>query len=133
MSDATESLEDKLAAAMESRDAVVVRQLMEDAEFVLLSVSDEEDDDEDAANVLSADIDDVEMLVAFTNESAAQKFVGTMDDMYEEDDEIEGYVLDGGALLDYMPPEHGLLLNPESEDSIVVDVEMVGLIQKSEA
>lgn len=111
MSQPQSTLESKLADALEQRDAVLVRQLMAEAEFVLLSLPDE-DDDEDAANVLSADIDDMEVLVAFTNEKAAEAFVQSMDEMYDEDDEIEGYVLQGDALLDYMPPDHGLLLNP---------------------
>ncbi|KAA5539285.1 hypothetical protein FYK55_24535 [Roseiconus nitratireducens] len=132
MSQPQSTLESKLADALEQRDAVLVRQLMAEAEFVLLSLPDE-DDDEDAANVLSADIDDMEVLVAFTNEKAAEAFVQSMDEMYDEDDEIEGYVLQGDALLDYMPPDHGLLLNPESDDALIIDLDLITLVQKAEA
>lgn len=133
MSESTESLESKLADAIEQRDAVLVRQLFDTAEFVLLTVSDEEDDDEEGANVFSTDVDGMDLLVAFTNEQAAGDFVRSMEEIYEEGDEIEGYVLDGDALLDYMPPEHGVFLNPESDDSLVIDHDLIQLVQKAEA
>jgi hypothetical protein len=133
MSESTESLESKLADAIEQRDAVLVRQLFDTAEFVLLTVSDEGDDDEEGANVFSTDMDGMDLLVAFTNEQAAGDFVRSMEEIYEEGDEIEGYVLDGDALLDYMPPEHGVFLNPESDDSLVIDHELIQLVQKAEA
>jgi hypothetical protein len=134
MSESTESLESKLADAIEQRDAVLVRQLFDTAEFVLLTVSDEEDDEEEeGANVFSTDVDGMDLLVAFTNEQAAGDFVRSMEEIYEEGDEIEGYVLDGDALLDYMPPEHGVFLNPESDDSLVIDHDLIQLVQKAEA
>ena len=133
MSESTESLESKLALAIEQRDAVLVRQLFDSAEFVLLTMSDEEDDDEEGASVFSTDLDGMDLLVAFTNEPAAGDFVHSMEEMYEEGDEIEGYVLDGDALLQYMPPEHGLYLNPESDESLVIDQELLDLVQKSQA
>ena len=133
MTESTESLESKLADAIEQRDAVLVRQLFDTAEFVLLTVSDEEDDDEEGANVFSTDVDGMDLLVAFTNEQAAGDFVRSMEEIYEEGDEIEGYVLDGDALLDYMPPEHGVFLNPESDDSLVIDHDLIQLVQKAEA
>ena len=134
MSESPEPLESKLAGAIEQRDAVLVRQLFETAEFVLLTMSDEEDgDDEEGANVFSTDLDGMDLLVAFTNEQAAGDFVHSMEDIYEEGDEIEGYVLDGDALLQYMPPEHGLYLNPESDDSLVIDHDLIELVLKAEA
>jgi hypothetical protein len=132
MSDSPESLESKLAGAIEQRDAVLVRQLFDGAEFVLLTMSDEEEDDEEGANVFSTDLDGMDLLVAFTNEQAAGDFVHSMEEIYEEGDEIEGYVLDGDALLEYMPPEHGLYLNPESDDSLVIDHDLLALVQKAE-
>lgn len=134
MSESTESLESQLAGAIGQRDAVRVRQLMEAAEFVLLTIPDEDEEaDEEGANVFSTDIDGMELVVAFTNEGAAGDFVHSMEDIFEEGDEIEGYVLDGDALLEYMPPEHGLFLNPESDDSLVIDFDLLQLVQKSEA
>lgn len=129
----SDSIETELAGAIEKRDAVLVRQLMDKCEFVLLTMSDEEDDDDEGANVFSTDLDGMELLVAFTNEQAAGDFVHSMEEIYEEGDEIEGYVLDGHALLDYMPPEHGLYLNPESDDSLVIDHDLLSLVQKAEA
>ncbi|MCO8121612.1 SseB family protein [Stieleria sp. TO1_6] len=134
MSDSPESLELKLSGAIEQRDAVLVRQLMDKAEFVLLSMNDAESDgDDEGANVFSTEVDGMDLLVAFTNEEAAGDFVHSMEETYEEGEEIEGYVLDGGALLEYMPPEHGLFLNPESDDSLVIDHDLLALVQKAQA
>ncbi len=127
------SLEAQLAGAVEERDAVRVRQLIDSAEFVLLTAADEEDDDEEGANVFSTELDGMDLLVAFSNEDAAGEFVNSMGDVYEEDEEIEGYVLDGDALLQFMPPGHGLFLNPESDDSLIIDQDLLELVQKSEA
>ncbi|MCA9137475.1 MAG: SseB family protein [Planctomycetales bacterium] len=132
MSDSPESLESKLAGAIEQRDAVLVRQLLDSAEFVLLTIPDEDDDDEEGASVFSTDIDGMDLVVAFTNEQAAGEFVHSMEDIYEEGDDIEGYVMDGDALLQYMPPEHGLYLNPESDDPLVIDYELLELVLKAE-
>lgn len=133
MSESTETLESKLAEAVDQRDAVLVRQLIDGAEFVLLTLPDDEDDEEEGANVFSTDVDGMELLVAFTNEQAAGDFVHSMDDLFDEGEEIEGYVLDGDALLKYMPPEYGLLLNPESDESLIIDLDLVELVQKAES
>ena len=131
MSESTETLESKLTEAVDQRDALLVRQLIDGAEFVLLTLPDDADDDEEGANVFSTDIDGMELLVAFTNEHAAGDFVNSMEDLFEEGEEVEGYVLDGDALLQYMPPEYGLLLNPESDESLVIDLDLIELVQKA--
>lgn len=130
-----DSFESKLADAIEQRDAVLLRQLIDPAEFVLIAVSEEEaeeDDEEASANVFSTEMDGMELLVAFTNEEAAGGFVSAMEEEFEDEEEVEGYVLDGGALLDYMPPEHGLYLNPESDDPLILDGELVSLIRNAD-
>ncbi len=132
MNESTETLESKLTDAVDQRDALLVRQLVNEAEFVLLTLPDEEDDEE-GANVFSTDLDGMELLVAFTNEQAAGDFVNSMEDIFEDGEEVEGYVLDGDALLQYMPPEYGLLLNPESDESLVIDLELLELVQNAEA
>ncbi len=132
MNESTETLESKLTDAVDQRDALLVRQLVNEAEFVLLTLPDDEDDEE-GANVFSTDLDGMELLVAFTNEQAAGDFVNSMEDLFEDGEEVEGYVLDGDALLQYMPPEYGLLLNPESDDSLLIDLELIELVQKAEA
>lgn len=132
----SESLENQLADAIQERDAVLVRRLMEQAEFVLLTVnSDEtgEDEDEDGPHVMSKEVDGMELVVAFTNDQAAGDFVHSASDLYQNDEDVQGYVLDGDALLQYMPPEYGLLLNPESDPSMIIDGELLGLVQKAES
>lgn len=133
MSDSSKALENQLADAVEERDAVQVRELFGQGEFVLLTLPEEGDDEDEGANVFSAEVDGMDLLVAFTNEQAAGDFVNAMEDTYEEGDEIEGYVLDGDALLEYMPPGHGLYLNPESDESLVIDMDLLELVQKAQA
>ena len=134
----SEPLENQLADAIQERDAVLVRRLMEQAEFVLLTVNSDEtdeaaDDDEDGPHVMSKEVDGMELVVAFTNDQAAGDFVHSASDLYQDDEDVQGYVLDGDALLQYMPPEYGLLLNPESDPSMIIDGELLGLVQKAES
>jgi hypothetical protein len=135
MPEAPDDAHTELVNAIEQRDAVQIRQLMEDLEFILLMMSDEGEggeQDEDAANVISTEIDGMDLLVVFTKDSAVQQFINSMEEMFDEDEEVEGYILSGGNLLEYMPPEHGLYLNPESDDALVVDTELVGLVGQAD-
>ncbi|MDM4016903.1 SseB family protein [Roseiconus lacunae] len=128
----SESFESQFVDAVEKRDAALVRQMMAQAEFVLLAVADDEDDSEEdgAANVFSTEVDGMDLLVAFTSDEAARNFIDLRRDQYEEDEEIGGYILGGETLLEYMPPEHGLYLNPDTESPMVVDQELLALVQK---
>ncbi|MCD0460999.1 SseB family protein [Roseiconus lacunae] len=128
----SESFESQFVDAVEKRDAALVRQMMAQAEFVLLAVADDEDDSEEdgAANVFSTEVDGMDLLVAFTSDEAARNFIDLRRDQYEEDEEIGGYILGGETLLEYMPPEHGLYLNPDTESPMVVDHELLALVQK---
>jgi hypothetical protein len=54
--------------------------------------------------------------------------VQEMEDLFEEDDEVEGMFVDGEALMDLLADGLGLLLNPEDESAAVIDPELAKLI-----
>ena len=111
----------ELFDAITQRDAVLARSLILANEFVLISISDGEDDDEENVGALTAEIGDFDVLVAFTSEQNAGAFVGEMDDLFEDEEGVDGVVVEGDALLEYLPDGFGLLLNPETDNASVVD------------
>lgn len=124
------------ASLIAIRDADSLRQLLLASEFVLISVSnaDEEgDDDDDGYGALTAEIDGFEALVVFTEEQLAGTFVRDQDDIFGEGEEVEGIVVEGDALLEYLPEGFGMLVNPEFEDASVIDPALAGEVLASDA
>lgn len=112
---------DKLQSAIADQDIERIRAWILDQEFVLINVrTGEEEDEEDAVGVLTAEIEGEDVWVAFSSEPLAGEFVEAMPDMFEQNEEIEGYVVDGDALLEYIPEDVGLLLDPESDNTFVL-------------
>ncbi len=99
-----------------------LRSLLLSREFVLISVSDEgEGDAEDAYGALTAEIDaGYEALVVFTSEEIAGQFVNQQEDLFEDGEEVEGIVVEGDALLEYLPEGFGMLIDPEVEKSTCI-------------
>ncbi len=113
-------------ALTEARNAEEIRKLILAGEFVLISVVDEtedgeEVDDEDSYGALTAEIDGFEALVVFTSEKIAGEFVNDQDDLFGDGEEVEGIVVEGDALLEYLPEGFGMLIDPEFEDACVID------------
>ena len=113
--------ESELLTAINDRDAASVRKHVRQSEFILVDVSDEESEDDSDVGALTASIDDFDVLVVFTSEEAAGQFVEAMPEMFEDQDDITGHVVEGEALLEYLPDNFGLLVNPESDEAQVVD------------
>lgn len=114
--------ENDLMTAIIDRDAATIRQHVLGREFILINISDEEDDEEeDQMGALTAEIDNFDVLVVFTSEETAGHFVESMGEMFEDQDDITGFVVEGQALLEYLPDHFGLLINAESENAQVVD------------
>ncbi|QDT07012.1 hypothetical protein K227x_54360 [Rubripirellula lacrimiformis] len=112
-------------ALTESRNAESIRKAILAGEFVLISVADDEVADEggddEAYGALTAEIEDFEALVVFTSEEIAGEFVNQQEDLFGEGEEVEGIVVEGNALLEYLPEGYGMLFDPEFEDASVVD------------
>ena len=85
------------------------------SEFILLSTSKAGENEEENVGALTAELEDVEVLIAFTSEDNAKAFVDEMDDLFAEDESVDGILVDGSAMLEYMPDGYGLLLDPELE------------------
>jgi len=91
------------------------------SEFVLLSTSKAEDNEDENVGALTAEIGDFEVLVAFTSEENAGAFVQEMGELFGEDESVDGILVEGAAMLEYLPEGYGLLLDPELENSSIMD------------
>jgi len=114
----------KLFAAIPERDAEQLRSLIVASEFVLISIGEEDDGEENVA-ALTAEVGDFDVLVVFTSEQNASHFVGEMGELFEDEEDVEGVVVEGDALLGYLPDGFGLLINPEVEEANVIDPTLV--------
>ena len=83
------------------------------SEFILLSTSKAGESEEENIGALTAEVEDIEVLIAFTSEDNAKAFVNEMDNLFAEDESVDGILVNGSAMLEYMPDGYGLLLDPE--------------------
>jgi len=110
-----------LHQAVSENDPNAVRTLLLGREFVLLSttVGDQGDDGEFGA--VTAELGNLEVLLAFSSEQAAGQFVHDSSDLFEEDEEVDGLVVDGSAMLEQIPQGFGILLDTETDDALVIE------------
>ena len=119
-----------LIAAINERDASQLRSLMLAREFVMISISGDEDDN-DSVGALKAELGDFEVLVVFTSEQNAGVFVREMGELFENEEEVDGVVVEGDAVLEYLPEGFGMLLNPEIESASLIDPMLAAEILKT--
>ena len=124
MSDKAKALHE----AILERDPGKIHEKMAESEFVLLNTHTAEEDDNNVG-AMTAEIEDVEVLVVFSEEAAAAEFVNDNGELFEEDEEVEGVVVEGTALLDYLPDDYGILLDPKGEEALLIDPSMVSEIK----
>lgn len=122
------SVEEHLASAICDRDADVVRSMLADRSLVVIGISCDSDEADEEPSTLRAEIDGFEALVAFTTQANASAFVKKMDDLFDEDDEVEGLWVDGEALFELLAEGLGLLLNPELDSAAIIDPELAKAI-----
>ncbi|MFK8111111.1 MAG: hypothetical protein AB8B91_02865 [Rubripirellula sp.] len=120
MSDSESNSILKINEAVTERDVDGLRGLILANEFVLISVSDGTEDEENMG-ALTAELGDFDVLVAFTTEANAGAFVGEMDELFEDNEEVEGVVVEGNSMLEYLPDGYGLLLDPETDSACVIE------------
>jgi hypothetical protein len=75
-----------------------------------------------------AEVDDFPVLVAFTSEDHAGEFAGAMSDLFDGDEDVPAFVVDGRNLLAHLPEEHGVLINPESDDCHILPPDLVAQV-----
>jgi excinuclease UvrABC helicase subunit UvrB len=91
-------------------------------------MSDGSEEDEEGSGALTAEIDGEDALVVFTNETLAGQFVKEQEDLFEDSEEVEGLVVDGEALLEYLPEGFGMLIDPEVEESAMIEPELAAQV-----
>ena len=126
------SQSNELIDAILAQNVAEARTHFYQTEFVLIKVSDSEQEEDDHLGALTANVEDFDVLVVFTNEQFATDFVGKMGELFEEDEEIEGFFVDGDAILEYLPEEFGLLINPEHEPTAVMQPSLLAQIRDPE-
>lgn len=110
-----------LHEAVSERDAGSLIARILEREFVLLSTSRSDEVDDGNIGAITALLDDMEVLVVFSDEREAGNFVQENGDAFESDEDVDGVVVDGDALLDYLPDGYGMMLDPDSETAIVIE------------
>jgi hypothetical protein len=122
----------KINDAVAERDTEKLKSLILGAEFVLLSVADE-DSQEENVGALTAELEDFDVLVAFSSEKNAGDFVNEMSELFEDDEEVEGVVVEGDAMLEYLPEGFGLLIDPETEAACIVEPTLASELVSTES
>ena len=103
-----------------------IAELLPPMSFTLFDVS--EDPDSEELDTLTAQVDDFDVLVAFSSDDHAGMFAGVVPDLFETDDDIPAFIVDGGTLISNVPEGCGVLLNPETDDCYVLSPDMVAAV-----
>lgn len=91
--------------------------LMRNLELWLINAT----DDEEEIAPLCADVDGYETVVCFLSLEDSQRFAEENPSLLDNDDELPLFAVHGQDLLENLPDEMGLVINPESEDAIMLD------------
>lgn len=110
----------KIIEAIDAEDIALVESLIRENEFILFQQIDPEtgevDEDEDGNfSVVIAEMDEDSAVVCFTSREIAENFVEEAVQDLPEGGELPTVMLSGDDMLDGLPLDVGLLLNPTSE------------------
>lgn len=111
-----------IADAAEANDSVAASLVIRGGEFILLQQIDPEsgeveEDEEGNFSVVLAEVDDEDVaVVCFTNSSAAANFSKEISEDLPEGHSLPEVTLDGETLLDGLPEDCGLLVNPGTDN-----------------
>lgn len=123
--DEMESRLDSLIEAIEAKDKAAVLEWIHAENFTLVSLTDEEE----SLSAMVLETDDFPALVAFLGTELAEEFVDSISDQIEGD-EVELFEVAGVDLLPPLDRSFGLLINPESDDAVIIEP---GLLHDDEA
>lgn len=107
-----ETLED----AIEAEDSVAILEWIHNQTFTLVSLGGE--DGETAAMIM--DTEAFPALVVFLDEESAEVFVQSIADQIDGE-EVETFLVAGADLLEPLPEEFGILINPDSECPLMIE------------
>lgn len=109
-----------IADAAEADDAAVAESIIRSGQFILLQQIDTEsgeveEDEEGNFSVVLAEVDEDVAVVCFTNGEAVGRFTQEIAGDIPEGHELPTVMLEGDDLLDGLPEDCGLLVNPGEE------------------
>lgn len=110
---------DGLIQAINNDDHAAVDQWIRSERFTLVALA-SEDGDEDALSALVVETEEFPAVVAFMDTDAAQLFVDSIADQIEGES-VDLFEVDGESLLRPMSEEFGLLINPESDEAVMIE------------
>jgi hypothetical protein len=114
--DEMESRLDSLVEAIEAEDKEAIMTWIRGEQFTLVSLS----NDEDSLSAMILETEEFPALVAFMSSDHAEEFVDSIADQIEGE-EVDLFEVSGEDLLTPLAKEFGLLINPESDDAVMIE------------
>ncbi len=118
--DEVESRLDGLVAAIEAGDKTAILDWIRAEEFTLVSLS----NDEESLSAMILETEEFPALVAFLSSEHAEQFVDSISDQIEGE-EVDLFEVAGEDLLAPLSSEFGLLINPESDDAVMIEPKLL--------
>ena len=107
---------DGLIEAIEAKDKEAIMSWIRGEQFTLVSLS----NDEDSLSAMILETEEFPALVAFLTSEHAEDFVDSIADEIEGE-EVDLFEVSGEDLLGPLAKEFGLLINPESDDAVMIE------------
>lgn len=121
-----------LAEAMSGGDKQAIDRWIRNEQFTLVALAeDAESEEEGALSALVVETEEFPAVVAFMSSEDAQRFVDSIADQIEGES-VNLFEVDGDALLQPMSEDFGLLINPESDDAIMIEPRLLRPDDESE-
>ena len=114
--DEMESRLDSLVEAIEAEDKEAIMTWIRGEQFTLVSLS----NDEDSLSAMILETEEFPALVVFMSSEHAEEFVDSIADQIEGE-EVDLFEVSGEDLLTPLAKEFGLLINPESDDAVMIE------------
>jgi hypothetical protein len=109
-----------LIQAITNDDVQAIEQWVMEGRFFCIGL----DDQDESVSALIVETEEFPALVAFTSADSAKAFAESIVD--EVEDEMVQLEVDGQSLIQLMSDELGLLINPESEDEVMLEPGLLG-------
>lgn len=78
---------------------------------------------------LIAEVEDMDAVVAFTSQEFLQQFVSSSTEFVQPDGSVNAFAVDGPGVFAQLQGDIGILLNPETNNALLLDEECVAEIQ----
>ena len=118
--DEVESRLDDLVEAIEAEDKTAILDWIRGEQFTLVSLS----NDEESLSAMILETEEFPALVAFLSSEHAEQFVDSISDEIEGE-EVDLFEVAGEDLLAPLSSEFGLLINPESDDAVMIEPKLL--------